>query len=282
MISFVYGETNDKIFVVGTEPAGEYPALDIVYTGAAYNWYDLFYSSNLLNNSWLVKHSQVFKVEETNKVFFTDVGFYRFGDALKDSDGDGVSDMREKLIYHTDPFKFDTDDDGENDYTEIEDGITNNNGAVSYNDMVSFIVDCEGYAENFVVYESKTVAVPLGCEMIGIDVFIFSREYPAYTGSQSQFNDIVGYEIDRGWYSERGVYHVNDLHKYFSPDPSYGGMALVSQLMIPSIENGIGATKYAGWGFESHIVEHGEGYEVVLYYYNYLFFDEVVRIGGLK
>jgi outer membrane protein OmpA-like peptidoglycan-associated protein len=50
-------------------------------------------------------------------------GFYEYGDALlnrgQDSDGDGLSDMDEILIYHTDPFNKDSDGDGLSDGDEV-------------------------------------------------------------------------------------------------------------------------------------------------------------------
>jgi outer membrane protein OmpA-like peptidoglycan-associated protein len=50
--------------------------------------------------------------------------FYDYGDAIlnenQDSDGDGLSDMDEILIYHTDPFNPDTDGDGLSDGDEVK------------------------------------------------------------------------------------------------------------------------------------------------------------------
>lgn len=43
-------------------------------------------------------------------------------DEKKDSDGDGIPDIKEIEVYGTDPFKFDTDSDGYSDKQEIDAG----------------------------------------------------------------------------------------------------------------------------------------------------------------
>ena len=52
-----------------------------------------------------------------------ETGFYEYGDAildqLADSDGDGLTDLEEIMIYHTDPNNADTDGDGLSDGDEV-------------------------------------------------------------------------------------------------------------------------------------------------------------------
>jgi outer membrane protein OmpA-like peptidoglycan-associated protein len=52
-----------------------------------------------------------------------DNGYFEYGDAvlnqLADSDGDGLTDLEEIMIYHTDPFTADSDGDGLNDGDEV-------------------------------------------------------------------------------------------------------------------------------------------------------------------
>lgn len=58
-----------------------------------------------------------------------DDGYFEYGDATldrgKDTDGDGISDMDETLVYHTNPYSPDTDGDGLNDGEEIKTYKTN-------------------------------------------------------------------------------------------------------------------------------------------------------------
>ena len=45
--------------------------------------------------------------------------FFRAGNMDIDSDGDGIPDARERMIYGTDPYNADSDGDGISDYDEI-------------------------------------------------------------------------------------------------------------------------------------------------------------------
>lgn len=51
--------------------------------------------------------------------------FYRAGNADIDTDGDGIPDDREQLLYGTEPLKWDTDGDGLSDYDELFTYFTN-------------------------------------------------------------------------------------------------------------------------------------------------------------
>lgn len=66
-----------------------------------------------------------------------------------DSDGDGLTDIDEKSIYHTDPSKADTDGDGYNDSTEVKKGNnplgknvdTDKDGLVDYQETYVYHTD---------------------------------------------------------------------------------------------------------------------------------------------
>lgn len=64
---------------------------------------------------------------------------------------------------------------------------------------------------------SEEINVPMGsAQMCILEVFIFSYEYPFWTGMQSIFNDILSWEIDSSWGdSIGGSVEVNSLHDKF-------------------------------------------------------------------
>jgi hypothetical protein len=60
-------------------------------------------------------------------IFSLFFGFRVVANGLPDADRDGVPDQDERQIYYTDPNKADTDDDGFNDFEEINSGFSPHN-----------------------------------------------------------------------------------------------------------------------------------------------------------
>ena len=88
-------------------------------------WWDLAVNATNVNAS-----TNFIEWVDTN-VFTQGVRIYNAGNADLDSDGDGISDTREKLMYHTNSSTNDTDGDGLSDYYELFTNRTdpNNNDA---------------------------------------------------------------------------------------------------------------------------------------------------------
>lgn len=88
----------------------------------------------------------------------------------------------------------------------------------------SLFLDGEGGAQNVPVTLSDMVVVPEGTQSITVRVVLFSREWPTYTGSQSQFDDIIGWNVSLdGQTLSSGELTVNSLHAFFAPGPLPGG-----------------------------------------------------------
>ena len=92
------------------------------------NQVDIFTSTILQPGAWILAATNL-SHPGTNLLHWIDSNdwlyndppnrFYAAGDAQADSDGDGIPDAREILVYGTDPFNLDTDGDGLSDGEEI-------------------------------------------------------------------------------------------------------------------------------------------------------------------
>ena len=83
-----------------------------------------------------------------------------------------------------------------------------------------------GFPEIFSVWTSEQEAVTDEYEYIGepgeaavLEVIVFSAEYPEYTSTQSQYDDMATWSIQSSWGPTRnGSHRVNALHEQFDPD----------------------------------------------------------------
>ena len=87
----------------------------VEYGGPERNTYDLFYSSNVLSKSWTLIGSMKL-TNGAQDICLEMPGYYCLGDAFQDSDGDGLSDMKERLLFGSNPYAADSDGDGTNDF----------------------------------------------------------------------------------------------------------------------------------------------------------------------
>jgi len=90
------------------------------------NKVDFFTCPDLIAGWWDLAVSATNVSTSTNFIEWVDVNssahsprFYQAGNSDLDTDGDGISDAREKYLYHTNAYTNDTDGDGLSDYYEI-------------------------------------------------------------------------------------------------------------------------------------------------------------------
>lgn len=164
-----------------------------------------------------------------------------------DTDGDGLNDA-EELLLGTKPLSPDTDDDGLSDGDEVDQG-TNPNSADTDGDGIPdpddpapnengladdvvLYVDSDGGAPQQVVSRNRVVLVPQGTKALYYRVTVFSREYPQFTSTQSQFDDVVTWSMDApSPLQDQPLtsYHVNALHSQFGPGDFPGGNVVVKE-----------------------------------------------------
>jgi len=131
--------------------------LTLAYPSGFTNNVDFFTCSNLIGFWWNLAATTNVSFSD-NWIEWTDTNaaaqtlrFYAAGDALQDTDEDGLADAREKYLYHTFATTNDTDGDGLSDYYEIITINTDPNNAKTNKPVASI-----SYPAN----ESRKVWIP--------------------------------------------------------------------------------------------------------------------------
>jgi hypothetical protein len=109
-----------------------------------------------------------------------------------DSDGDGLSDGDEFWIYGTDALNPDSDGDGLSDGFEAENGGDPNDES---DGGQQFLIVTGNGEEGVEVTGQKTWTLPPGSGSYIVMAYVHSEEYPTYTGSQSEFDDRLRWDI---------------------------------------------------------------------------------------
>jgi len=136
-----------------------------------------------------------------------------------DSDGDGLSDKQEYFT-GTDPKDSDTDDDGMTDGQEQ----ALCGGDCDPTIPAEFILDGEGGARGRVIRKFGNIRVPQGTKEVPIRVVVFSREWPYWTGQQSDYDDEVSVKIMKaGQPVWENSFSVNELDSKFAEGDYPGG-----------------------------------------------------------
>ena len=96
-----------------------------------------------------------------------------------------------------------------------------------------FIVDGEEKAKGFPYTRTGRVIIPQGTSCVSVQVYYFSREYPEYTGGQSEFGDKLRFRVSypNGTIAS-GYTNVNALHDFFGTGRYPGGNYLAADRVI--------------------------------------------------
>lgn len=124
-----------------------------------------------------------------------------------DPDGDSLANGEESEA-NTNPGEPDSDGDGLDDGAEIGQGSDPNDSA----DMipVKWVSVTGDLDQNVHKQVNETVTIPAGT-IAFIGVFLFSEEYPVYTGKVSEFNDKVAWSIQAAGNTPiEGLAYVNN------------------------------------------------------------------------
>ncbi|MBP5320611.1 MAG: hypothetical protein J6334_06455 [Kiritimatiellae bacterium] len=108
-----------------------------------------------------------------------------------DTDGDGLWDGEEQNI-GTNPLLLDTDGDGLNDGIEVGQGSDPTDRADTI--PVRWVLVTGDCAQGVIKQTNETVRISAGT-MAFVGVFVYSEEYPYYTGQVSEYNDRVTWDI---------------------------------------------------------------------------------------
>ncbi len=114
-----------ELAVVGIRPTEEGVAIQIAWPDGFTNRLDIFARDALAATGWYAV-AEGLETAGTNLLEWVDTAatgqvrrFYRVGNADLDTDQDGITDARERLIFGTDPEGVDTDNDGLTDWEEL-------------------------------------------------------------------------------------------------------------------------------------------------------------------
>jgi outer membrane protein OmpA-like peptidoglycan-associated protein len=157
--------------------------------------------------------------------FGKETGFYEYGDAvldqLADSDGDGLTDIEEIMIYHTDPNNPDTDGDGLSDGDEVRiygtdplnpdtdgDGLSDGDEVHKYHTNPRLAdTDGDGLSDGDEVLKYHTD--PLSRDTDGDGISDYDEIFKYHTDPLKKDTDGDGISD----YDEIFVYHTNPLLK---------------------------------------------------------------------
>ena len=173
------------------------------------NRIEVFTCTNLLDFWWTLAATNIL-TEGTDTVYWTyetteeETGpvFFVVGNADSDSDGDGLTDAREKFLYHTSPTNADTDADDMPDGWEVQYGLSPTDAADAEEDA-----DGDGYMN---VYEYKHGSDPLSTNSVPApDLVVTNGGATIQDMIDSVTNDYAVIRVEPGTYTGPGNYSID-------------------------------------------------------------------------
>lgn len=155
------GAADSNIVISVLQPTKEGMYLQIDYPVVFTSRLDIYISTNLQSGTWMLGDTNL-STTGNNTLAWIDSAtvslgrrFYRVGNADLDTDLDGLADVRETLIYLTNPLVPDTDSDGIPDGAELQRGTDPVAGGSS---VITLYADSDAGADGYDGYAPEVTA----------------------------------------------------------------------------------------------------------------------------